>query len=83
MSKWLLRGLVFATAMVVLRLLQGALINAAPSQALWFSTTLIVVFAIALFVWGVIDGRIDARANPDPDRRGDLAMTWLVRRWPG
>jgi hypothetical protein len=31
-----------------------------------------------VFVWGLIDGRGDARANPDPDRRGDLAMTWLL-----
>ena len=39
---------------------------------------LIVVFAIVVFVWGMADGRADARANPDPDRRGDLAMTWLL-----
>jgi hypothetical protein len=31
-----------------------------------------------VFIWGWIDGRRDARANPDPDRRGDLAMTWLL-----
>jgi hypothetical protein len=31
-----------------------------------------------VFVWGFIDGQADARANPDPDRRGDLAMTWLL-----
>jgi len=30
------------------------------------------------FIWGISDGRADARANPDPDRRGDLAMTWLL-----
>ena len=39
---------------------------------------LVVLFAIAVFVWGCLDGRADARANPDPDRRGDLAMTWLL-----
>lgn len=78
MSKWLLRGLVFAALMVVVRLLQGALINAWESQALAISITLVVLFAIASFVWGNLDGRADARANPDPDRRGDLAMTWLL-----
>jgi hypothetical protein len=26
----------------------------------------------------VRDGRADAKANPDPDRRQDLAMTWLL-----
>jgi hypothetical protein len=78
MSKWLLRGLVFAALMVIIRLLQGALINLMESQALWISILLVSVYAIAAFVWGLADGRADARANPDPDRRGDLAMTWLV-----
>ncbi|MEU0496462.1 B-4DMT family transporter [Mycobacterium sp. NPDC006124] len=78
MSKWLLRGLVFAALMVIVRLLQGALINLMESQALWISILLVSVFAIAAFVWGLTDGRADARANPDPDRRGDLAMTWLL-----
>lgn len=78
MSKWLLRGLVFAALMVIIRLLQGALINLMESQALWISVLLVAVYAIAAFVWGLADGRADAQANPDPDRRGDLAMTWLV-----
>ena len=37
-----------------------------------------MLFAIASFIWGCIDGRADANANPDPDRRRDLAMTWLL-----
>jgi MFS family permease len=78
MSKWLLRGLVFAALMVIVRLLQGVLINLMESQALWVSIVLVVVFALAAFVWGLSDGRADARANPDPDRRSDLAMTWLI-----
>src|SRR3978361_2149001 len=78
MSKWLLRGLVFAVLMVIVRLLQGALINLWESGALIISFTLVVLFAIAAFIWGLADGRGDARANPDPDRRGDLAMTWLL-----
>lgn len=78
MSKWLLRGLVFAALMVVVRLMQGAMINAWETQALTISATLVVIFAIVGFLWGLIDGQADARANPDPDRRGDLAMTWLL-----
>jgi MFS family permease len=78
MSKWLLRGLVFAALMVIVRLLQGALINLMESQALLISILLVAVFAVAAFVWGLFDGRADAQANPDPDRRGDLAMTWLL-----
>ena len=78
MSKWLLRGLVFAALMVFVRLLQSVLINALDTWALTISITLVVLFAIAVFVWGLADGRGDARANPDPDRRGDLAMAWLL-----
>ena len=78
MSNWLLRGLVFAALMVIVRLLQGALINAWETRAGLISIVLVVLFAVAAFIWGLIDGRSDARANPDPDRRGDLAMTWLV-----
>ncbi len=78
MSNWLLRGLVFAALMVIVRLLQGALINAWETKAGLISIVLVVLFAIAVFLWGIQDGRADARANPDPDRRGDLAMTWLL-----
>src|ERR1700754_575593 len=78
MSKWLLRGLVFAALMVIVRLLQGALINAWETKAGLISIVLVVLFAIVVFIGGVSDGRPDARGNPDPDRRGDLAMTWLL-----
>lgn len=78
MSKWLLRGLVFAALMVIVRLLQGALINAFETRAGLISLVLVILFAVAVLIWGLADGRADARANPDPDRRGDLAMTWLL-----
>ena len=52
MSKWLLRGLVFAALMVVVRLLQGAMINAWESQALLVSVTLVVLYAIGALIWG-------------------------------
>jgi Na+/melibiose symporter-like transporter len=78
MSKWLLRGLVFAALMVIVRLVQGTMINAWETKAGLISIVLVVLFAIAVFIWGVIDGQADARANPDPDRREDLAITWLL-----
>ena len=78
MSKWLLRGLVFAALMVIVRLLQGALINAWETKAGLISLTLVILYAVGVFIWGFMDGRADARAHPDPDRRGDLAMTWLL-----
>lgn len=78
MGKWLTRGLVFAVLMVIVRLVQGTLINQFETKALTISLLLLTVFAIAALVWGLADGRADARANPDPDRREDLAMTWLL-----
>lgn len=78
MSKWLLRGIVFAALMIVVRLVQGTLINQFETKAVLISVTLLAVFAIIALLWGLSDGRADARANPDPDRRNDLAMTWLV-----
>jgi uncharacterized membrane protein YfcA len=78
MSKWLLRGLVFAALMVIVRLLQGAMINAWETKAGLISIVLVALFAIAVFIWGIADGRADARDNPDPDRRADMAMTWLL-----
>jgi MFS family permease len=78
MRSWLLRGLVFAFLMVLLRLVQGAMINTWETQAILISIFLVAVYFLIVFLWGFIDGRGDARAQPDPDRRADLAMTWLV-----
>ena len=78
MSKWLLRGLVFAALMVIVRLLQGAGIDVWETQATIISIILVALFAVAVFGWGLFDGRSDARANSDPERRADLAMTWLL-----
>jgi hypothetical protein len=78
MSNWMLRGLVFAAGMVVVRLFQGALINAFQTQAVLISIVLLILFIIGVVAWGVVDGRADARVQPDPDRRADLAMVWLL-----
>ena len=78
MTNWMLRGLVFGGAMVVVRLFQGTLINVWQTQAGLISIVLLLLFIVGVVTWGFIDGREDAAANPDPDRRGDLAMTWLL-----
>jgi hypothetical protein len=78
MTNWMLRGLVFAAAMVIVRLFQGALINVWQMQAGLISIVLLAMFIAGVVAWGIIDGRADATANPDPDRREDLAMTWLL-----
>ena len=78
MGKWLTRGLALAASMVLVRLVQGTLIDHFQTKAGLISIILLAVFALVVLVWGWIDGRADAKANIDPDRRQDLAMTWLV-----
>src|ERR1700692_3173317 len=78
MTNWMLRGLVFGAAMVVVRLFQGTLISVWQTQAVLISIALLLLFIAGVVAWGLIDGREDAASNPDPDRRGDLAMTWLL-----
>jgi hypothetical protein len=78
MRIWMKRGLLFAAAMIVLRLVQSALINAFQTQASLISLSLLSIFIVVPAVWGLVDGRSDATRNPDPDRRDDLAMTWLL-----
>lgn len=78
MTSWLPRGLVFAAGMVLLRLVQGALINANPTNSGVISVLLVLIFCVAAGVWGWLDGVSDARASADPDRRRDLAMRWLL-----
>ncbi|UMB67690.1 B-4DMT family transporter [Mycobacterium paraterrae] len=78
MTNWMLRGLVFGAAMVVVRLFQGTLISVWQTQAALISIVLLVLFVVGVVAWGFIDGREDAASNPDPDRREDLAMTWLL-----
>jgi hypothetical protein len=78
MTNWMLRGLAFGAAMVVVRLFQGTLISVWQTHAALISIVLLVLFLVGVVVWGLIDGREDAATNPDPDRREDLAMTWLL-----
>ena len=62
MSKWLLRGLVFAALMVIVRLLQGAMINAWETRAGLISIVLLVLFGVAALIWGT-DRRTRRRAR--------------------
>ena len=48
MTNWMLRGLVFSAAMVVVRLFQGTLINVWQTQAALISIVLLVLFRRSL-----------------------------------
>ena len=78
MRSWLLRGLVLAFPPTLLRIVQAPLVNNNPTHYLLINALLGCIFAVIPPIWGFIDGRSDAKAQPDPDRRADLAMTWLI-----
>jgi hypothetical protein len=64
--------------MVVIRVVQGLLLDILPTHPGMVSVALVLVFLIVVLFWGMRDGRDDAATNPDPDRRADLAMVWLL-----
>ena len=78
MTTWLFRGLVFAALMTVARLIQGTLVNTNGTNSTLVSVTVMALMTIPGFIWGLLDGRADAKDSPDPDRRRDLAMRWLL-----
>ena len=66
MTNWMLRGLVFGGAMVVVRLFQGSLINVWQTQAGLISIVLLILFLAGVVFWGVSDGRAGRRRQPGP-----------------
>lgn len=77
-NNWVLRGLVLAAGMLVLRLIQGVLINTFEMHAMLINLVLLAIFIAGVATWAYFDGRENAKSDPDPDRRADLAMTWLL-----
>ncbi len=78
MTNWMLRGLVFAAAMVVVRLFQGALINAWQTQAGIDQHRAAASVPRRRRRMGGAGRPRRRHGQPDPDRRDDLAMTWLL-----
>lgn len=77
MDLWLLRGLVLAAVITLVRAVLGIGIYAWPeSGSVQRLIALIVVIIVAL-VWPFFDGRRDALENEDPEDRSDLTLLWL------
>ena len=66
MNSWLLRGLAFAAGMVIVRLVQGTLINQYATKAGLISIVLVALFAIAAAAIGRV---LVDRSRPDEPRR--------------
>ncbi|WP_205633302.1 B-4DMT family transporter [Mycobacteroides immunogenum] len=77
-TQWLTRGAVLAVLMVLIRVVQGLAISLWEAHGTAINIVLLLVFLTAVSAWAVADGRGDAQRNPDPDRRDDLAMWWLL-----
>lgn len=73
-----LPGAVLAVLMVLVRVVQGLAISLWETHGTAINIVLVLVFLAAVTAWAVADGRGDAERNPDPDRREDLAMWWLL-----
>lgn len=77
-TRWLTRGAVFAVLMVLIRVVQGLAISLWETHGTAINIVLVLVFLAAVSAWAIADGRGDGQRNPDPDRRDDLAMWWLL-----
>ncbi|MEU6558409.1 B-4DMT family transporter [Nocardia nova] len=78
MNSWVLRAIVLGALTVVLRTLLGFGMIYWPTNGSWMRIVCLVVLIVAGVAWGLLDGRGDRRANPDPERGGaDLTMRWL------
>ncbi|WP_024805505.1 B-4DMT family transporter [Nocardia sp. BMG51109] len=78
MTAWVLRATVLGALTVGLRILLGFGMVYWPTQGAWMRILCLIVLIGAVAAWGLLDGRGDRRANPDPERGGaDLTMIWL------
>lgn len=77
MTAWLLRALALGGLAVVLRVLLGFAMGFVPTFGVWLRLLCLVVLIGAAVAWGLMDGRADRRANPNPERGADLTILWL------
>ncbi|BAD58488.1 hypothetical protein CRM89_12180 [Nocardia sp. FDAARGOS_372] len=77
MNAWVVRGVLLGALVVALRVLLGIAMVNAPTQGVWWRMLCLVVLLAAIVGWGVLDGRRDRVAHPDPERGSDLTIRWL------
>lgn len=77
MNAWVVRGVALAVMHVVVRALLGFAVAQWPLQGGWLRWLGFAVVVLVAAAWGVVDGRADRRAYPDPDRGADLTILWL------
>lgn len=77
MNAWVLRAVGLGALTVVLRTLLGFAMVYRPTDGSWMRILGLIVLVGAVLAWGLLDGRGDRRAHPDPEQGADLTMRWL------
>lgn len=77
MNAWVLRAVALGALTIVLRTVLGFAMVYWPTSGSWMRILGLIVLLGAVIAWGVLDGRADRRANPDPEHGADLTMRWL------
>ncbi|GAB2517109.1 B-4DMT family transporter [Nocardia heshunensis] len=77
MNAWVLRAVGLGGLTVVLETLLGFGMMSWPTAGAWMRILCLIVLVVAIVTWGVLDGRADRQANPDPEQGSDLTMRWL------
>lgn len=77
MNAWVLRAVVLGALVVFLRAVLGFAMVNWPTHGVWMRMFCLVLIVAAVLYWGVLDGRKDRAAQPDPERGTDLTLLWL------
>lgn len=77
MNAWVLRAVVLGALVVFLRTVLGFAMVYWPTHGAWMRILCLVVLLAANLSWGLLDGRRDRAARPDPEHGTDLTMLWL------
>ncbi|WP_082392749.1 B-4DMT family transporter [Nocardia arizonensis] len=77
MISWVLRAVALGALVVGLRTALGFAMVYWPTQGAWMRLLCLVVLLAVIVAWGVLDGRRDRIAHPDPERGTDLTIMWL------
>lgn len=77
MNAWVLRAVALGALVVGLRTVLGLAMVNWPTNGSWMRIFCLIVLLAAVIGWGVLDGRADRKANPEPEDGADLTMRWL------
>ncbi|MFI9511406.1 B-4DMT family transporter [Nocardia sp. NPDC052566] len=78
MNAWQLRAVMLGALVVFLRTVLGFAMVYWPTHGAWMRILCLIVLLAAIGYWGLLDGRKDRAAHPDPEHGSDLTIRWLA-----